>query len=191
MNENLMKLKALVEETNQVVANLKTESQNIESDNQLLRAKKFAEIRDYLMDCHSIVSKLNTVIRVPIDATVKYLMYETCTFIELDGRTNRGKHKPVSFFYKYVDRDGNYRSADSSPDGFFDGNEKWDPEKNRQYFFGCWWGGSDEKAFVDNWNQDEFEKKFAAEVERVIIEKANKANAEYEYVAHNTELLRR
>ena len=186
MNENLMKLKAVVKETNQVVANLKTESQNIESDNQLLRAKKFAEIRDYLMDCHSIVSELNTVIRVPIDATVKYLRYETCTFIELDGRTNKGKHKPVSFFYAYVD--GNGRHCYENTDGF-DGNTEWKLKNDKQYFFGCWWNESDEKAFVDNWNQDDFEKRFAAEIEKEITEKANKANAEYEYVTHNTELL--
>lgn len=187
MNENLMKLKALVQETNQVVANLKTESQNIEANNQLLRAKKFAEIRDYLMECHSIASELNSVIRVAIDSTVKYFDYPTDTFIELDGKTRKDDHKPISFLHKYTNNRGNYHT-DWSNYGFNEDTE-WKTDKNQQYFFGRWWNAADEKAFVDNWNQDDFEKKFATEVEKLITEKANKANAEYDYATNNTKLL--
>ena len=102
-------------------------------------------------------------------------------------------------YCRYVDTGNDYKclktfSIDCGIMGNIEGIDsettwKTDTEA-KQYFFGCWWNKTDEKAFVDNWDQDDFEKKFAAEIDRVVTEKANKANAEYNYVTHNTELLK-
>lgn len=191
MNENLMKLRMLVKETNQVIANLKSETQAIEDDNQIVRAEKFERIKNYLIECSEIVKELGVTVNVQIVSNVKYLKYPTTTFIQFKSDAIKRHVKPISFYYRYIDTHG-YECSDLgySSDGI-DAKTTWNTESNRkQYFFGCWWKEADEKAFVDNWDQDDFEKKFAAEIERVIIEKANKANAEYEYATNNTRLLK-
>ena len=191
MNENLMRLKALVKETNQVIANLKSEVLAIEDANQIMRAKRFEQIKENLLECQGIVKELGVSISIPIKSNVRYLHYPTTTFMKLNHKTSE-RIKPITFSYKYINSKG-YECSDSSScsDEGIDSETTWKTNANaKQYFFGCCWNEADEKAFVDNWDQDDFEKKFAAEIDRVVTEKANKANAEYNYVTHNTELLR-
>lgn len=190
MNENLSRLKALVAETNQVVANLHSESEEIEKKNQVMRAERFNQIKDYLMECYDIVQEIGVNIRVKIDTNVKYLCYPTTTYIQflpkVPGRVKR--YKSISFYYEYVDNGGNFEHSMDGYEGF--GQEtQWKSEEKQQYFFGCWWKSEDEKAFVDNWNQDAFEKAFASEIEKAITAKAEQANAEYQCTIQSKEAL--
>ena len=185
MNENLTRLKALVSETNQVVENLRIETKEKEDNNQIIRAKKFKEIRDYLLECSEIVKEINKSIKVKINVDIKYLKYPVTTYVQFPVKKIKGRD-PITFIGVYSDG----RNYDNTLQGYgINENTEWNSEKKKQFFFGFWWEDVDEKAFVDNWNQDEFEKLFAIEVEKAITEIANKANAEYQYVTNNTRLL--
>ena len=82
MNENLARLKALVSETNQVVENLRIETKEKEDSNQIIRAKKFKEIRDYLLECSEIVKEINRSIKVKVNVNIKYLDYPVTTYVQ-------------------------------------------------------------------------------------------------------------
>ena len=188
MNENLMKLKALVTETNQVVTNLKNETNAIENDNQIVRAKKFEKIRDYLLECYEVVKELNKDIRVRVN-NFEHFGDQITNYIDFNPNPEH-RCKPIIFIGKYIDRHGHEDSYKGDCYGI-DTETVWRADREQQYIFGCWWSAANEKSFVDNWDQNDFEKKFAIEIEKAITEKANKANEKYQYVTNNSQLLRR
>lgn len=186
MNENLERLKALVAETNEVVSNLQKETDNIKADNQAVRVEKFRKIRDYLMECHEIAKSCGDVITIKLDINHKYLGYDTVNYMRIS--CNTCEKKPITFGYDFCRRDGWDRYNWSSSYGIAPDSE-WDPGKTKQYMFNSSWDASDEQDFVDNWDQADFDKKFAAEVERIITEKANKANEKYQKAVTSSETL--
>lgn len=188
MNDNLMRLKALVKETNEVVANLENEIGTIEDDNQVMRAEKFNNILSYLMDCYEIVKELGVSVSIPINVNVRYLMYPATTYIKINHNL-KGTKYPITFSYDYVNYNRGTNGHEDETTYGLDSETKWDPDKRHQYFFGCWWKTEDEKFFVDNWDQDEFEKQFAAKIEEAITKKASDMNDKYNHVTNNTRLL--
>jgi len=188
MNDNLMRLKALVKETNEVVANLENEIGAIEDDNQVMRAEKFNNLLSYLMDCYEIVKELGVSVSIPINVNVCYLMYPTKTYIKINHNLKETKY-PITFSYDYVNYNRGTNGYENETTYGLDSETKWDPDKRHQYFFGCWWKTEDEKFFVDNWDQDKFEKQFAAKIEEAITKKANDMNDKYNHVTNNTRLL--
>lgn len=189
MNANLERLKALVTETNEVVANLNKETENIELNNQGARAEKFREIRDYLMECYKIAQECGSAIKVEIKTSVRYLDYDTTTFLRISGSAK--SKKPIQFEIKYIDKRGDERHDWPSDSYGIGPDTEWKNNGYKQCFFGTWFNESDENDFVDKWNQEEFEKKFAAEIEKAITEKASKANEKYQTAVNSSELLRR
>lgn len=180
MNENLARLKALVAETNEVVANLNKETESIKEGNQEERKKKYLEIRDYLMECVEIARELNTWLKVEIDIPdYSYLHYPTKVFLAL----NHEEKYPIEFRKEFIDRSGDQRVYN---DRAF--REDYAREgMDLPYDF----NHHDKNNFIDNWNQEVFEKRFAAEVERAITEKANKANEKYQTAVNSKALLGR
>lgn len=174
MNENLERLKALVVETNEVVKNLNKETETIKQKNQEERIAKFATIRDYLFDCYDVIKDLHKKIVVKIDIpNVKCLGYPAETFIEFHDNNS----KPFNIMLRYVDRRG---CASSEYGREIANNMEWKPESEKQYIGPCWFTQQNEYDFVDLWDKEAFEKRFAIEVEKVITEKANKANDKYD-----------
>lgn len=188
MSENLARLKALVAETNEVVANLNKETENINVSNQITRLIKFREIRDYLMECYKITQTCGRRIRVKINSSAKYLDYDTTTFLQIS--CDACEIKPITFVFEYIDRVGDRCISDLADSSGIGAETEWKTDKKRQYFFGSWFNNSDECYFVDNWDQEEFEREFAAEVERVITEKANEANEKYQNALSSQKLLK-
>lgn len=189
MSENLARLKALVAETNEVIANLNKETEDINASNQIARVVKFREIRDYLMECYKIAQTCGKRIRVKINSSVRYLNYDTTTFLQIS--CNDGEKKPIQFFHEYIDRDGDKCTSSSGTGYGIGADTEWKAENPHQYFFGAWFKTSDEREFVDNWNQEDFEKRFAAEVEEIITEKATIANKNYHNALDSQGILRR
>lgn len=175
MNQNLERLKALVAETNEVVANLNKETENIREGNQEERLKKYVEIRTYLMECVEITKNLGTWLKVKVDIPeYSYIGYPSELFLML----NYDKKYPIKLRTVYVDRRGD---TCSSHDIAFVNEDKVDlPYSLNDH---------NKRNFIDNWNQEVFEKRFAAEVERAITEKANKANEKYQTAVNSQNLL--
>ena len=186
MNENLERLKALVAETNEVVSNLQKETDNIKADNQSVRVEKFRQIRDYLMECYEIAKSCGDIITIKLNINHKYLNYETENYMRIS--CNCSEKKPIIFGFDYFGRDGWDRYNYSNSYGITHDSE-WVPNKEKQYLFNSHWSANDEQDFVDNWDQADFDKKFAAEVERIITEKANKANEKYQKAVTSSETL--
>lgn len=175
MNENLKRLQELVKETNQVVANLAKETESIEDSNNLIRASKFREIRDFLYECYDIVNELKAVVRIPINIpNVKVMGYNATTYIQI----GHSKDIPVRILLSYFDERRDVLSYDDGR--VIKRNAEWNPEREQQHLLGCWFTVQNEYDFVDKWDQAGFEKEFAAQIESKITEKANKANAEYQ-----------
>ena len=177
MNENLARLKALVAETNEVIANLNNETESIRKGNDEERLKKYPEIRDYLMECVEIAKSLGTWFKVKVDIPgYAYLGYTSELFLVL----NYDKNYPIKFRTEYVDRRGDkctsHDIAFKNPSGI-----------DIPYTF----KEHNSMNFIDNWNQEVFEKRFAAEVEKAITEKASKANEKYQTAVNSSKLLRR
>ena len=178
MNENLKRLKALVAETNEVVANLNKETEDIRNENQEERAKKYEEIKAYLKECVEIARELDAWLKVRVDIPgYHYLGYPTEIFLYI----RKDKDTPLEFVKEYV-RKGDDRCT-SEDRAFRDKVEgidlPYDFSQHNSY------------NFIDNWNQEVFEKRFAAEVERVITEKAEAANKKYRQAVDSQEILRR
>lgn len=178
MNANLERLKALVAETNEVVANLNKETEDIRNGNQEERAKKYAEIKDYLLECVDIAMSLGTWLKVKIDIpNFSYLHYPTEVFLEIYG----DKAYPLKFRKEYTDSRGSHcvdhdRAFRDSVNGI-----------DLPYAF----NDHNSNNFIDNWNQEVFEKRFAAEIERAITEKAEAANKKYQSAIMSQEKLGR
>ena len=189
MNANLERLKALVTETNEVVANLNNETEDIKRSNQEERAIKFVSIRDFLMDCWEIAKEINPNIQVKLDITdVKRIGYDAEVWI-LFNTTNERRTK-ICFLSKYYSR--NKHEQNREIDSGFNADTLWKVGSERQYdIFPYYFGVQNEFDFVDKWNQEEFEKRFAAEIEKAITEKASKANEKYQTAVNSSELLRR
>ena len=187
MNANLERLKALVAETNEVVANLNKETEDIKGSNQEERVGKFASIRDYVMDCWEVAKEIGVDIKVKLDLSVKRISYDTEVWLLFNTSENR--RKKICFVSEYYSRNsGLNREVDSG----FDADSAWKAESERQYdIFPYYFGVQNEFDFVDKWNQEEFEKRFAAEIEKAITEKASKANEKYQTAVNSSELLRR
>lgn len=177
MNENLARLKALVAETNEVIANLNNETESIRKENDEERLKKYTEIHDYLMECVEIAKSLGTWFKVKVDIPgYAYLGYTSELFLVL----NYDKNYPIKFRTEYVDRRGD--KCTSHDIAFTDSSKMDIPYSFREH---------NSMNFIDNWNQEVFEKRFAAEVERALTEKANKANEKYQAAINSQEILRR
>lgn len=177
MNKNLERLKALVAETNEVVANLNNETESIRKENDEARMEKYVEIRDYLMECVEIAKSLGVWLKVKVDITgYAYLGYTSELFLML----NYDKNYPIKFRTEYMDRRGD--KCSSHDVAFIDSSKMDIPYSFKEH---------NSMNFIDNWNQEVFEKRFAAEVERAITEKANKANEKYQTAIHSQDLLRR
>lgn len=174
MNENLKRLQELVKETNQVVANLARETESIEDSNNLIRASKFREIRDFLYECYDIVKELKAVVRIPIYIpNVQVMGYNATSYIQIGF----SKDSPVRILLSYFDARDNLSCSDGQ---VIKRNAEWNPEYEQQRLLSCWFTVQNEYDFVDKWDQAGFEKEFAAQIESEITEKANKANAEYQ-----------
>lgn len=187
MNENLARLKALVTETNEVVANLNKETEDIKGSNQEERAHKFAAIREYLLDCYEITREIGKNIKVKLDlADVKRISYDTKVWILFD--LSKTSKRPIRFYSEYIDKYG----VNSDIDNGFDADTVWKVDSEKQYdIFPYYFSTQNEFDFIDKWDQDEFEKRFAVEVEKLITEKASKANENYQSAVNSKELLRR
>lgn len=187
MNENLARLKALVAETNEVVANLNKETESIKEGNQEERAIKFALIRDYLMDCWEVAREIGVDIKVKLDGKFERITYTTDVWLVLN--VTRSRKQPILFYSEYYSR--NLGLSRNEDDGF-GADSVWKVDDARQYsLFPCFFGLQNEFDFVDKWNQEAFEKRFAAEVEKAITEKANKANEKYQTAVNSKALLGR
>ena len=187
MNANLERLKALVAETNEVVANLNKETEDIKGSNQEERVGKFASIRDYLMDCWEITKEIGVDIKVKLTLSVKRISYDTEVWLLFN--TSGIRRKKICFVSEYYSHNsGLNRDVDSG----FDAESVWEADSVRQYnIFPYYFGVQNEFDFVDKWNQEEFEKRFAVEIEKAITEKASKANEKYQTAVNSSELLRR
>lgn len=177
MNENLARLKALVAETNEVIANLNNETESIRKENDEERLKKYTEIHDYLMECVEIAKSLGTWFKVKVDIPgYAYLGYTSELFLKL----NCDKNYPIKFWTEYIDECGDKRTSHDiafiNPSGI-----------DIPYTF----KEHNSMNFIDNWNQEVFEKRFAAEVEKALTEKANEANEKYQAAINSQEILRR
>lgn len=178
MNENLAKLKALVKETNEVISNLDKETEEIRNKNNEERLKKYNEIKEYLTECVEIAKELKAMFKIQIDIPgYKYLGDSAEVFLRL----NYSKEYPINFLTTYVNHNGNSYSTDDR--AFRDGVIGMDlPYRLNQH---------DSFNFIDNWDQDVFEKRFAAEVEKAITEKAAKANERFDSAVNSSEILGR
>ena len=188
MNANLERLKALVTETNEVVANLNKETEDIKESNQEERVIKFASIRDFLMDCWEIAKEIRTDVKVKLSiSNLKKIGYDTEVWI-LFNTTNERRTR-ICFISEYYFRN---QELNRDIDSGFDAESVWKADSERQYdIFPYYFGVQNEFDFVDKWNQEEFEKRFAAEIEKAITEKASKANEKYQTAVNSSELLRR
>lgn len=181
MNENLKRLKALVAETNEVVANLNKETEDIRNENQEERAKKYEEIKAYLKECVEITRELDACLKVRVDIPgYHYLGYSTEIFLYIRD----DKDTPLKFVTEYVRKGGDRCTREDR--AFRDISLMsevidlpYDLSQHNSY------------NFIDNWNQEVFEKRFAAEVERAITEKAEAANKKYKQAVDSQEILRR
>jgi hypothetical protein len=178
MNENLKRLKALVAEASEVVANLNKETEDIWNENQGERQKKYDEIKAYLLECVEIAKELDTVIKVKVDIpSYAYLGDPTEVFLKL----NRYNDSPIEFLTERITPNGdrNYKSSRAFRNNVINMDLPYDLEQHNS------------SNFIDNWNQEVFEKRFAAEVERAITEKAEKANEMYRQAVNSQEILGR
>ena len=162
MNANLERLKALVAETNEVVANLNKETEDIKKRAREEKAKKYAAINEYLKECYEIAKTIGACFKIKIDIP-DYHCYEYPAelYIRLD----------LKFGIDFLAICSNGNSyAENAKGYYYQGKLKVPrlPDKDN-----C-------DIFMDNWDQETFEKRFAAEVERAITEKAEKANKEYQ-----------
>ncbi|SFU37360.1 hypothetical protein [Butyrivibrio sp. INlla21] len=185
MNENLERLKSLVAETSEVIKNLNKETETIKQKNQEERVSKFVTIRDYLFDCYDVIKDLHRRIVVKIDIpNVKCLGYPAETFIEFNDNSS----KPINIMLRYVDKHG-CTSSDYGRE--ITNNMEWKPESERQYIGPCWFTQQNEYDFVDLWDKETFEKRFAIEVEKALTEKANKANDKYDNALNRKAMLQK
>ena len=185
MNENLSRLMALVKETNEVVNNLRNETNEIEENNVGARAKKFIKIRDYLLECYEIANELNICIKVPLF----FLDEDKELYINFNAYDrHNGRRLKVAFNTNDHGYRGSWESISSSHS--IDENTVWKTDWKQQFIFSCYAKIEDENRFIDTWNQDEFEKKFAAEVEKEIIKRANEANEKYNDAMNSSEMLK-
>lgn len=184
MNENLKRLQELVKETNQVVANLAKETESIEDANNLIRASKFREIRDFLFECYDIVKDLRAVVLIPINIPdTKKIDHEATVYIQI----GLSEKDPVRILLSYFDNRGDLSYSEGHT---FKRDMEWKPENKKQYFFSCHFTVQNEYDFVDKWDQAGFEKEFATQIESVITEKANKANAKYQDAIDRAKIIR-
>ena len=184
MNENLAKLKALIAETNEVVANLNKETNNIRQSNQDERVHKFAAIRDYLLDCYEVVKELHERIMIKIDVpNVTFVDYTVETFIVFQDNCSQ------PFFTKCEYRDSSdcFHSFDGR---IITSDTVWEKDKVKQHLFPSCFTQQNEFDFVDLWDKETFEKRFATEVEKIITKKARQANDQYDYEVNKKAILK-
>lgn len=184
MNENLAKLKALIAETNEVVANLNKETNNIRQSNQDERVHKFAAIRDYLLDCYEVVKDLHERIMIKIDVpNVTFIDYTMETFIVFQDNCSQ----PIFTKCKYRDSSDCFRSLDGK---IITSDTVWRKDNAKQYLFPSCFTQQNEFDFVDLWDKETFEKRFATEVEKIITKKARQANDQYDYEVNKKAILK-
>ena len=177
MNKNLQRLNELVMETNKVIENLKQDTEEIKEDNTARRIEKYKEIYKTIMDCKEIADKLLPYrIRVKVKGTMQHCT-NSPNFDDLYVGFNDVKNT-----------DNNVPCMRDSYD-ISNGYDCFEEMKTDKYKPNCYYNKY-YVTLIDNWDREDFEMKFMAEVERVIKEKVEKANKAYSKEANSQEKLK-
>ena len=181
MNKNLQRLNELVMETNKVIENLKQDTEEIKEDNTARRIERYKEIYQVFLECKEIADKLAPYeIRVKAkgehsDRLAKNVVHKDFGKDEISEKgiyIVYNKHKK----YYYSQEDISHEILMGSGYAIYENHALYRvPDEYKEEM----WDSKTYANMIDNWDREDFEMKFMAEVERVIKEKAEKANVEY------------
>lgn len=183
MNKNLQRLNELVTETNKVIENLKQDVEEIIEDNELKRKKRYEKIYATILDCKEITDKLKPhSIKVLVKGTHEDCLAKNIEHTEWDGSFVR--ENGIYLVFNGHDRFNTKVRDDVQLLSGHDIIARYDGYKiSSEYYL------ANENKFmptrktyqsmIDNWNKEAFETEFMKQVEKVIADKAEKANAEY------------
>ena len=169
MNENIMRLQQLVNETTDLIHNLEKETDNLGKEYNKSRQVKLDEIRLFLKSLVPIAIQLKTTIKVPIKVKSRY------GDVYVIGI--RAGYSPLV-----------YSGMDCCLDDI-DWAAKYDDIKNRNRY--CNTLTYDIDAIIDGFDQNDFEIAFSKAVQEVLVRRAEVANQNYNYIKDKLEAERK